>query len=60
MLWLRVRVVLAEDPGSIPTWWLTTIGNSRSQGSDTLFWPPQMLGTHMVYIHAGKMLRHIK
>ena len=29
-----------------PAWWLTSIQNSSSRGSSSLFWPPQAPGTH--------------
>jgi hypothetical protein len=37
--WLRVFAALAEDPDliPIPTWWLTTICNSSTRVSGTLF-----------------------
>jgi hypothetical protein len=35
-----------------PTWWLTTIRNTDSRGSDALFWPPWAPGRHIK--HTGK------
>jgi hypothetical protein len=35
-------------------WWLSTLCNASSRGSDALFWPPQALGTHMVSLCAWK------
>lgn len=46
--WSRALTSLAENLFSIPrmTWCLTTICNSRSQGSDGLLWLPEASSLH--------------
>lgn len=41
-----------------PTRWLTTICNSTSRGSDTVFWPSWASGMHGVHTHACTQAKH--
>lgn len=59
--WLRA-LVLVEDPGSIPTWWITTVHSCR--GSDAHLHPlravemymvPRRAFVHITHLHAHKI-----
>lgn len=43
-----------------PTYQLTTVYNTNYRGSDTLFWPPEVPGMHMVQRHTcvQKLITH--
>ena len=56
---LRALDALAEDPGSFSS----THGGSQPSvtpvsGDLTLFWPPQVPGTHVAYIHTCRQDTH--
>lgn len=40
----------------VPGWQLTTIPNLGFTGSDTLFWLPHSLGTHVTHTHTRKQV----
>lgn len=46
--WLQAQVSLPEDPGLIPTWWITSICNASSWGSDGILVSP--VTSHACYI----------
>lgn len=51
--WLTALATLPEDPHLILTtpWWLTTICNSGSRGSNAVFWVTQAKGMHLIHRH---------
>jgi hypothetical protein len=53
----------AEDLSSVPITYIVAHNyfySPSSRGSDTLFWPLEAPGTHVIYIYAGKTFIHIK
>lgn len=47
--WLKVLAALPKDSGLISNTHMVTYYNSRSKGYDSLFWPPQEPGMHVVH-----------
>lgn len=59
---LRARIALVEDQIPFPalTWKFTIIFNVSSRGYNALFWLLRTSCMHVVHIHAGIALIHIK
>jgi len=58
---LRAVAALSKDLNRIPapTQWLTTISDSRSNGSKAWFWPLQAPGKHMIHRHTYRQNMHM-
>lgn len=58
--WLKALAVFAEDWGSVlvSTHMAAHSCNSSCKEINTLFWPPQAPGSHVVHIQAGRQNTH--
>jgi hypothetical protein len=59
----RLRdLAVQEDLGLTPSTHMVAVCNSRSRGSNILFWPPKVPGMHVVHrnIHVGKTIKKKK